>query len=101
MEKVLEYIKGLPKDILHRLVYELMIEGKINYHELMDMHIQNLERMRKGETEAYFRLQACVLEMWCDCKKNLPKNLKKAVRLLMDEGRVNITEEKFEKYKVK
>jgi hypothetical protein len=101
MEKVLEYIKGLPKDIIHRFVYELMIEGKINYHELMDMHIQNLERMRKGEIEAYFRLQACVMEMWCDYKKNLPKNLKKAVRLLMDEGRVNITEEKFEKYKAK
>lgn len=67
----------------------------------MDMHIQNLERMRKGETEAYFRLQARVMTMWCDTKKNLPKNLKETVRLLMDEGRVNIAEEKFEKYKAK
>lgn len=101
MEEVLEYIKGLPKDILHRFVYELMIEGKISYHELMDMHIQNLERMRKGETEAYFRLQAKVMTMWCDTKKNLQKNLKETVKLLMDEGRVNITQERFDKYKAK
>lgn len=101
MEQLLEYLKRLPKDILHRLVYELMMDGKISYHELMDLHIQNMERLRKGETEAYFRLQAKVMTMWCDTKKNLQKNLKETIKLLMDEGRVNITQEKFDKYKAK
>lgn len=101
MEQLLEYLKRLPKDILHRLVYELMVDNKISYHELMDMHIQNMERLRKGETEAYFRLQAKVMTMWCDTKKNLQKNLKETIKLLMDEGRVSITQEKFDKYKAK
>lgn len=101
MDAIIEYIKGLPKDILYRLVYELMIEDKISYHELMDMHIHNLERMRKGETEAYFRLQGRVMRMWCDSKKNIQKNLKETVKLLMEEGRINISQEAFDKYKAK
>lgn len=101
MEQLLEYLKRLPKDILHRLVYELMVDNKISYHELMDLHIQNMERLQKAETEAYFRLQAKVMTMWCDTKKNLQKNLKETIKLLMDEGKVNITQEKFDKYKAK
>lgn len=97
-EAITEYLKTLNPLSLHAIIYDLMVEGKINYHELMDMHIQNLERMRKGETEAYFRLQAKVVDMWCDHKKNLHKNLQETIQLLKDEGRVNITQEKIDKY---
>lgn len=95
---IIEYLKKLNPLSLHAIIYDLMMEGKISYHELMDMHIQNLERMKKGETEAYFRLQAKVVGMWSDHKKNLPKNLQSTMQLLKDEGRVNITQEKIDKY---
>jgi hypothetical protein len=98
MDAIVEYLKIIPKDLLLSVVYQLMVDGKLSYHELMDLHIQNVERMRKGETEAYFRLQAKVVNMWADHKKNLQKNLKETIQLLKDEGRVNITQDKIDKY---
>lgn len=98
MEAIVEYLKILPHEMLLVVVYQLMEDNKITYHEIMDMHVQNLERMRKGETDAYYRLQAEVMNMWSDYKKYLPKNLKSAIQLLKDEGRVNIPQEKIDKY---
>lgn len=98
MDAIVEYLKSIPKDLLLSIVYQLMVDGKLSYHEVMDLHIQNMERMRKGETEAYFRLQAKVVNMWADNKKNLQKNLKETIQLLKDEGRVNITQDRIDKY---
>lgn len=101
MGEIIKYLSTLNKDVLLYIIYELMKDDKISYHDITTLHIENMERLRKGETEAYFRLQARVMTMWCDTKKNLQKNLKETIKLLMDEGRVNITEEKFNKYKAK
>lgn len=98
MDAIVEYLKSIPKDLLLSIVYQLMVDGKLSYHELMDLHIQNMERMQKGETEAYFRLQAKVVNMWADHKKNLQKNLQETIQLLKDEGRVNITQDRIDKY---
>lgn len=98
MDAIVEYLKSLPKDFLLSIVYQLMVDGKLSYHELMDLHIQNIERMRRGESEAYFRLQAKVVNMWADKTKNLKKNLKETIQLLKDEGRVNITQDRIDKY---
>lgn len=98
MDAIVEYLKSIQKDLLLSIVYHLMVDGKLSYHELMDLHIQNMERMQKGETEAYFRLQAKVVNMWADHKKNLQKNLQEAIQLLKDEGRVNITQDRIDKY---
>lgn len=94
-----EHFEKIPKEILLACIYELMVRDKISYHELSDLHIRNLERMRKGETEAYFRLQSKVIDMWVDKKKNLRENLKRTIQLLKDEGRINITQEKIDNYK--
>lgn len=99
IKELAEYLEKLPKEILHECIYELMVRDKISYHELTDLHILNLERMRKGETEAYFRLQSKVIDMWVDKKKNLRENLKSTIQLLKDEGRVNITQEQIDNYK--
>lgn len=95
---VVEYLKTLPQPLLHIIIYELMVDGVINYHELMDMHIQNLERLKKGETEAYFRLQAKVIDIWCDKKKNVFKNIQACMQHLYDEGRINTTQQKIDNY---
>lgn len=72
MDAIVEYLKSIPKDLLLSIVYQLMVDGKLSYHELMDLHIQNMERMQK--------------------------NLKEAIQLLKDEGRVNITQDRIDKY---
>ena len=90
-EELLKVLKNLPKPFLTALIYKLMVDGNISYHELMDMHIKNLERMAKGETEAYFRLQAKVVNLWCDYKKNIPDNLNDIKLHLYNEGRINLS----------
>lgn len=98
MKQITEYLKSLPKEILLILIYNLMVDDKITFHEITQIHIENMERLKKGETEAYNRLQQKVITMWVDKKKNLPKNLQSAMQLLYDEGRVNITQEKIDNY---
>lgn len=97
MNELLKTLKQLPSPILNALIYQLMVDGKITYHELMDMHIQNLKRMEKAETEAYFRLQAKVVHLWCDHKKNIPDNLNDIKLHLYNEGRVSLSKEDIEK----
>lgn len=99
MEEIVKYLETLPTMLLHSIVYDLMVKGKLSYHELMDMHIKNLERMRRGETEAYFKLQAEVTKLAYGCKKDRSSNIKDILQLLYDEGRLNTTQEKIDKYK--
>lgn len=98
MQLMIEYLKSLPKEILLIVIYNLMVDEKITFHDFTQLHIDNLERLKKGETEAYNRLQQKVITMWVDKKKNLPTNLQSAMQLLYDEGRVNITQEKIDNY---
>lgn len=98
MDEIQKYLETLPKEALHIIIYNLMVNGKVSYHELMDMHVQNLERMRRGETEAYFRLQSKVTDLWCDHKKNIPKNIQAIMQHLYDEGRINTTQERIDNY---
>lgn len=98
MDEITEYLKSLPKEILLILIYNLMVDDKITFHEITQIHIEHMERLKKGETEAYNRLQQKVITMWVDKKKNLPKNLQSAMQLLYDEGRINITQEKIDNY---
>ena len=95
-EYLLKTLKQLPKPFLNDLIYQLMVDGCVTYHELMDMHIQNLKRMEKAETEAYFRLQAKVVHLWCDYKKNIPDNINDIKLHLYNEGRINLSEHDIE-----
>ena len=98
VEHVVKTLKSLPKPLLHAAIYQLMTEGVISYHELMDMHVQNLERMAKGETEAYFRLQKEVTSLFHCRKKDRSQNIRSIMQLLYDEGRINTTQEKIDKF---
>lgn len=102
-EELLKILKKLPKPFLNELIYQLMVDGNISYHELMDMHVQNLERMMKGETDAYFRLKAKVVHLMNDYKKNMPDNINDLKLYLYNEGQLNLSEkdiEELNKWKV-
>lgn len=100
MEAIVKYLESLPREMLLVVVHQLMTDNAISYHELMDMHISHLKELEKGQSEAYFRLQAHVMTMWCDHKKNMRKNLRDTVQLLKNEGRVNVNQEKLDNYKI-
>ena len=97
MDNIIEYLKSLPKQILLLIVYNLMRDGKITYHEMMDLHIKHLEELEKGTSDNYFKLQGEIVSLWNDSKKNRDKNLKDIMHRLVDEGRLNMNHEQIEK----
>lgn len=97
MDNIIESLKALPKQILLLIVYKLMREGKITYHELMDLHVKNLEKLERGATDNYIKLQGEVFNLWCDHKKNRDSNLKAIMHRLADEGRIMITHQEIDK----
>lgn len=99
MGEIIKYLSTLNKDVLLYIIYELMKDDKISYHDITSLHIENMERLKKGETEAYFRLQAEVVKLACGYKKDRSRNIKDILQLLYDEGRINTTQEKIDKYK--
>ena len=99
MDAVIKYLETLPKEALTYIVYKLMVKGKLSYSDITTLHIQNMERLSKAETEAYFRLQAEVTKLVYGNKKDRGKNIRDILQLLYNEGRINITQEKIDKYK--
>lgn len=97
MDNIIEYLKSLPKQILLLIVYNLMRDGKITYHEMMDLHIKHLEELEKGMSDNYFKLQGEIVSLWIDYKKNRDKNLKDIMHRLVDEGRLNMNHEQINK----
>lgn len=97
MDNIIEYLKSLPKQILLLIVYNLMRDGKITYHEMMDLHIKHLEELEKGMSDNYFKLQGEIFSLWNDYKKNRDKNLKDIMHRLVDEGRLNMNHEQINK----
>ena len=99
MEELYNKLKGLDKDTLQVLILLLMEERIIEYSDITEVYVQHLQSLYKGCSDAYDRLQGKVVNMWCDHKKNRTDNLKDIMRMLLAEGRVNMTEEQIAKHK--
>lgn len=97
MEELLTTLKSLPKELLEWTIFQLMLDGKIEYHDLTEMHIQHLEALRKGQSEHYDKLRVMIVSMHCDAKKNHAKNLGDIMHYLLDCGEVNMTHEEINK----
>lgn len=87
----------LDKEELNYIVYTLMFKGKIDYHEIMDIHIKHLEYMKRGASDAYARLSGMVIKMFCDTKKNYNSNLKEIMHDLCDRGCANVTHDEIDR----
>lgn len=99
MNEILKGLKTLPKEILLLVVYELMQEGKISYHEITQLHIQHLENLQKGAIEDYWKLQGKIVHLYNDYKYNRGKNIKDIMQYLNDKGTLNIDQDKIDNYK--
>jgi hypothetical protein len=99
MEELYNKLKGLDKNTLQVLILLLMEDRIIEYSDITEAYVQHLQSLYKGCSDAYNRLQGMVMTMWCDHKKNRTENLKDIMRLLVEEGRVNMTLEQIDKHK--
>lgn len=98
MLELLNQLKKLPKEVLMLIIFDLMKDEKITYHEITEAHIKYLQMLHEGATDDYYRLMNLCANLWIDYKKNLPDNVKAIMQLLKDEGRMNITQERINKY---
>lgn len=99
MDNILKSLRTLPKDILLWVIYNLMEEGKISYHEITKLHIDHLERLQKGAIEDYWKLQGKIVHLYNDYKYNRGKNIKDIMQYLNDKGTLNIDQDKIDNYK--
>ena len=96
--QIAETLEKLPKDYALMVVFKLMADNHITLADIVNEHIDHLEKMRKVENEKMMGLQSRVVEMWCGHKKDWRENLKKCIRYLKDLGRINITDEQIDKF---
>lgn len=73
MDEILKTLKSLPKELLEWIIFQLMLDGKIEYHDLTEMHIKHLDALKRGQSEHYDKLRAMIVSMHCDAKKNHKK----------------------------
>ena len=77
-------------------VHQLMLNGSITFHELVDMHITHMKRLKEGSDEKYMQLQGLVMHMWGDHKSNRDKNLKDIIHHLLDTNAILTTHEEID-----
>lgn len=97
MDEILALLRRIRKEALELIIYQLMTEGKITYHDITALHVEHLEVMRKGESENFSKLRAEVYHLYRDAKKNRDKNLKAIMHRFVDEGWVAMTHEQIDK----
>lgn len=97
MEEILALLRRIRKEVLEMIIYQLMTEGKITYHDITALHVRHLEVMRKGASDNLSKLVGEVVYLYSDAKKNRDKNLKAIMHRLADEGWVAPTHEQIDK----
>ena len=93
MDEILDTLKKLPREYLNHLVFELIQDGKITYHEITELHIKHLGNMQQSATDKYNKLSGMVKNMWSDYKKNRDENLKEIMRFFKDNGETMLSDE--------
>ena len=96
MEEIVKALKSMPKEYLQVIILELMKDQKISYEDITTSHVEYLDMLRKGQSEAYQELQYKVVDMWSGKKKDQDKKLKDIMHYLLDKGRINTTHEKID-----
>jgi hypothetical protein len=101
---IVDEFKKLPKQVMMYVFFQMLRddeksdENRLTFADLAEMETRYLKALMNAENEKYFELQREVVTIWTDHKKNWRENLKNAMRVLLRHGRINITEEKIEKF---
>ena len=97
MDNLIETLRALPREVLKLIIFSLMREDKVSFHELAEMQAQYLEALQRGATEQCQKIIDMIVDMHCDKKKNQAHNLKEIMHYLSDKGMVNSTHEQIDK----
>ena len=96
MEELLKAIKALPKEYVKWIIFDLMKDDVITFHEIAEEHAHHMEMLKKAEFKAYTELQARTTELFYCYKKDRDEKIKDIMRYLKDKGRINITDEQID-----
>ena len=97
MDNLIESLRALPREVLKLIIFSLMREDKVSFHELAEMQAKHLEALQRGATEQCQKIIGMIVNMHCDKKKNQAQNLKEIMHYLSDKGLVNVTHEQIDK----
>lgn len=97
MDNLIESLRALPREAIKLIIFSLMREDKVSFHELAEMQAQYLEALQRGATKQCQKIIGMFVNMHCDKKKNQEKNLKEIMHYLSDKGMVNVTHEQIDK----
>ena len=97
MDDLIKRLEALPREVLKLIVFSLMREDKVSFHELAEMQVQYLEELQRGATEQCQKIVSMIVNMHCDKKINQAQNLKGIMHYLRNKGMVNVTHEQIDK----
>lgn len=97
MEDWVKHLKQLPKQWVLDIFYHLLLDGKITFAELTEMHTKHLEDLKRGATEEMMNLRSRIISLWCSKKKDRDNELKEIMHYLVDKGQVNMTHQQIDK----
>lgn len=90
MEELIIKLKSLPRDEVKLIVFGLMREGRITFHELAEMEAEYLKLLERNANERTHRIVSGIIKLHCG-KKNREANLKALMHTLVDYRMVNLT----------
>ena len=99
MDELYKALQNLPKEVIEYFILKLMLEDKISFADIAKIHVEYLEKVKKGETEELMRLRGKVISLWCGTKKELPKKLVSLMQEARDNGWANINQEQIDNSK--
>ena len=99
MDELYKALQNLPKEVIEYYILKLMLEDKISFADLAKIHVEYLEKVKKGETDKLMKLRAKVIALWCGTKKELPSKLVSLMQEAKDNGWANITQEQIDNSK--
>ena len=76
-----------------------MLKDKISFADLAKIHVEYLEKVKKGEAKKLMNLRSKVIALWCGTKKELPSKLVSLMQEAKDNGWANITQEQIDNSK--
>lgn len=69
MDDLIKRLKALPREVLKAIIFSLMREDKVSFHELAEMQSQYLEELQRGATEQCQKIVSMIINLHCDKKK--------------------------------
>lgn len=86
MDNLIESLRALPREALKLIIFSLMREDKVSFHELAEMQAQYLEALQRGATKQCQKIIGMIVNMHCDKKEESREEPKRNHALSKRQG---------------